>query len=81
MRYLSLLALLILSACETGQPLVKAAAENNGSYNVSYLFENGGCKVYRFRDKGQWVYFTNCQGGTYSGTDSTRVQNTTNVAH
>lgn len=81
MRYLWLFALLILSSCYPGQPLVKAPAENNGTYNVSYLFESGGCKVYRFYDRGQYVYYTNCQGGTFSGTDSTRVQNSTNIVH
>ena len=81
MRHLSLLALLFLSACYPGHPLTKTPADNNGSYRISYLFEHEGCKVYRFQDQGQWVYFTNCQGGTFSGTDSSRVQNSTQIVH
>jgi len=58
------------------KPLEKVAAENNASYEVEYLFEHDGCKVYRFRDESRYVYFTNCQGSTTSiknDSTSTRV--------
>lgn len=29
-----------------------------GFYNVQYLFETNGIKVYRFRDDGKYLYFT-----------------------
>lgn len=36
-------------------------------YDVSFLFECNGVKVYRFRDNyiGEYVYFTNANGRTY----------------
>ena len=39
-------------------PLKIGESENNSTYTVSYLFEHDGCKVYRFYDKGNYVYFT-----------------------
>ena len=39
-------------------PLTVGESENNSTYKVSYLFEHDGCKVYRFYDKGNYVYFT-----------------------
>lgn len=42
------------------KPISSTKASNNKTYDVEYLFEHDGCKVYRFLDKGAWVYFTNC---------------------
>jgi len=50
-------------------PLVEGPSTNNSTYNVSYLFEHDGIKVYRFYDKGNYVYFTNCTG------DMTAIEN------
>lgn len=58
------ISLLILGSCSTGRPLLSAPASNNDSYKVKYLFEHDGCKVYRFYDRGHYVYFTNCTGNT-----------------
>jgi len=83
MRYLPLLALLMLSACVTQHPISKAPAENNKDYNVEYLFQHEGCKVYRFKDHNSvgtyYVYYTNCNGSVVSRTDSTAVTTLTNV--
>jgi hypothetical protein len=81
MRYLTLIAVLFFAACSTGQPLTKGPAQNNGTYNVSYLFENEGCKVYRFSDNGMFIYYTNCNGSTVARTDSTAIMNSTHAAH
>lgn len=35
--------------------------ETKGNYKVELLFENDGCKVYRFYD-GRYVYYTDCSG-------------------
>ena len=60
----------------TGRPIAKSAPENNPSYKVEYLFEHDGCKVYRFMDMGNYVYFTNCQGDVTSiENDSVRIVN------
>jgi hypothetical protein len=39
------------------QPIEKETT-NNSDYSVSYLFEKDGIKVYRFYDRGEYVYFT-----------------------
>jgi Domain of unknown function (DUF4884) len=74
-KYLPLIAIVIFTACEVQKPLSAAKAQNNGTYKVEYLFENDGCKVYRFLDRGYAVYFTNCNGEAISRTDSTTVSN------
>lgn len=68
------ISLLFLASCTVGRPLVKSAADNNDSYRVQYLFEHDGCKVYRFYDRGNYIYFTNCEGNTIAvKNDSTAV--------
>jgi hypothetical protein len=52
----------LLNACYVQVPISNAPSQNNQTYEVAYLFEHDGCKVYRFRDQGNWVYFTNCSG-------------------
>ncbi|WP_297091904.1 DUF4884 domain-containing protein [uncultured Draconibacterium sp.] len=69
--------LLLLSAC-SGVPLTIKSPENNDTYNVEYLFEYDGCKVYRFYDRGEYVYFTNCMGDVTSfakDSTNTRIEN------
>lgn len=70
---------IVLAGCFAQQPLVSEQPKNNKTYVVEYLFEHDGCKVYRFSDFGNWVYFTNCNGETVSIADSTRVRNTIKV--
>lgn len=66
-----------LTACSlAGRPIAQSAPDNNPSYKVEYLFEHDGCKVYRFMDMGNYVYFTNCQGDVTSiENDSIRIVN------
>lgn len=74
---LTILSTILLSSCLTGRPIVEKASDNNQTYQVAYLFEHDGCKVYRFYDRGNYVYFTNCTGNVTSiSTDSlhTRVE-------
>jgi hypothetical protein len=58
------------------QPIATTQPDNNIDYKVSYLFEYGGCKIYRFYDYGNTVYFTNCGGDTVAFADSTQVRST-----
>ena len=44
------------ASCYTGIPLKSGKSENNRTYEVSYLFEHDGIKVYRFFDMGKDVY-------------------------
>lgn len=69
--------LLGLTSCFAERPVAKQVPQNNDTYKVDYLFEHDGCKVYRFRDMGNYVYFTNCSGDvTAISNDSTasRIQ-------
>ena len=62
-------------SCSVQSPLATSKADNNKTYSVEYLFEHDGCKVYRFMDKGNYVYFTNCKGDVTSiKNDSTQVR-------
>lgn len=62
------------------QPIASSNPENNKTYQVDYLFEHEGCKVYRFSDMGNYVYFTNCSGEVTSiENDSTQTRVTNKV--
>ncbi len=74
-RFLPLILMMTVTGCATGIPLQTKESENNKTYNVDYLFEHDGCKVYRFYDHGNYVYFTNCRGEAITKTDSTEVRN------
>lgn len=66
--------LLLFTSC-SGVPITIKSPENNSTYDVEYLFEYDGCKVYRFYDRGEYVYFTNCQGDVTSfPNDSTQIR-------
>ena len=70
-------------SCSIQSPIERKPASNNADYNVEYLFEHDGCKVYRFRDygnNGEYIYFTNCNGNAISFTnDSTKTQITNTI--
>lgn len=34
----------------------------NGNFTVEFLFEQNGCKMYRFKDGGRYIYWSDCQG-------------------
>jgi hypothetical protein len=74
MRWIILpLCAIAATACRIEEPLTKEPAENNKTYKVEYLFEHDGCKVYRFWDRGQYIYFTNCNGDAFASEDSVSV--------
>ena len=80
--FLILLVGFICFSCTVSKPIAVVAPGNNKTYRVDYLFEHDGCKVYRFYDKGNYVYFTNCNGEAIAiANDSTetRIINTTKV--
>lgn len=60
-------------------PLKIGESENNSTYTVSYLFEHDGCKVYRFYDKGNYVYFTTRGDVTTSITNDSTAQRTITI--
>ncbi len=63
LRYLFIAATTILFSVSCMQlPISSSEPVNNNTYIVDYLFEHDGCKVYRFYDRGRYVYFTKCDG-------------------
>ncbi len=52
------------SGCEERAEPIHQAMTNNAQITVDFLFENDGCKVYRFVDNGRSIYYTNCTGKT-----------------
>jgi hypothetical protein len=38
----------------------------NGDFTVEFLFEQNGCKMYRFEDGGRFVYWADCEGRVVS---------------
>jgi hypothetical protein len=68
-------------SCDTPKPIIKVSPYNNVTYRIEYLFEHDGCKVYRFKDDGHYVYFTNCTGDVTSMENdsvATRITNRIN---
>lgn len=66
---------MLLQSCLLQQPLQRSKSDNNQSYVVEYLFDHEGCKMYRFFDRGYYVYFSNCNSEiTNITSDSTRVR-------
>ena len=75
-----LLLIVIISffSCKVNRPISRSTPNNNKTFEVDYLFEYDGCKVYRFSDMGHLVYFTNCNGEETSlkgDSTETRVTN------
>lgn len=60
MKKLLLFAMVLLLASCMGEP---QSVSKKGDYKVEFLFEQDGCKVYRFYD-GRTVYFSDCSGKT-----------------
>ncbi len=58
-----LLVLLIVAGfvgCSHRKPATETIS--NGNYEVEFLFEQDGCKMYRFDDGVRYVYWCNCEG-------------------
>jgi Domain of unknown function (DUF4884) len=67
--------LFCMQSCSIQMPVSSNKAKNNKDYQVDFLFEHDGCKVYRFLDMGYYIYFTSCNGETTRlQSDSTGVK-------
>lgn len=72
---MAIISVITLFSCAAGVPITAQKAVNNSTYEVDYLFEHDGCKVYRFLDNHEYVYFTNCTGVVSSTKgDSTKTK-------
>ena len=64
-----------LTSCMIQKPISVAAPENNKSYEIEYLFEHEGCKMYRFKDGASYIYFSNCNNDvTHVVNDSVQIK-------
>ena len=54
--FLPFIVLLVAMGYATGVPLQTRESENTETYEVDYLFEHDGGKLYRFYDRGNYVY-------------------------
>ena len=52
--------ILLLLFISCAKDPVSTNSTNNKNIKVDFLFENEGCKVYRFKDSGNIHYYTNC---------------------
>jgi len=64
-KYLTLAVALLLTSC-ANDPISKEQLGKDDGFEVEYLFEKDGIKVYRFYDNGRTHYFTT--GGTTMST-------------
>jgi hypothetical protein len=57
---------ILLSSCKIviQKPINEQLAKNNKDYKIQYLFAHDGCKLYKFSDGSNWIYFSNCNGDT-----------------
>lgn len=60
--YCALFALVLLCGCEDRKGTLVELNGQKNDYSLTFLFEIDGVKVYRFRDGGKDVYFTNSSG-------------------
>jgi hypothetical protein len=58
---LSVFITFLMSSCEKEA----ISSEQKGDFKVEFLFEKNGCKMYRFRDNGRAIYWSDCEGKTY----------------
>lgn len=52
----------IISGCAS-EP-IETTQSNNGNIRLDLLFEQDGCKMYRFADGGRYIYWSPCSGKT-----------------
>ncbi len=63
-------------ACTVQKPINSINPPNNKDYEVDYLFEHDGVKVYRFYDRGDYIYFTSLKSDvSIISNDSTVIRN------
>lgn len=59
---LSIVTATLFSAC--GKKGIEKQQTNNANIEVTLMFEHDGCKLYRFYDYGEPVYYSTCKGST-----------------
>jgi hypothetical protein len=78
-KYFIIILFIFLYGCSVEPEQVEKTSNQN--IKLDFLFEKDGCKVYRFSDRGQYVYWTNCRGNITSyhlnGKVTSKFQNET----
>lgn len=79
-KYFIIILFIFLYGCSVEPEQVEKTSNQN--IKVDFLFEKDGCRVYRFTDGGQNIYWTNCRGNIswkQGAKTKTRYQNETIV--
>jgi hypothetical protein len=77
-KYFKIILFIFLYGCSVEPEQVEKTSNQN--IRVDFLFEKDGCRVYRFTDGGQNIYWTNCRGNIswkQGAKTKTRYQNET----
>lgn len=70
-----LILIVITSCAKESKSSIK-----DGEFVIELLFEHDNCKVYRFKDGGRFIYWSNCSGNTRTHYTNTNGKTTvTNV--
>ena len=69
--------MLVLCGCKNQGTPVNVEYDNDDDYNVTFVFEVDGIKVYRFRDGLRTIYFTDNKGRVEYSETHTRGKTTT----
>lgn len=59
MKLLISIILIFYSCLNIGKP-IESTKQND--FEIEFLFEKDGCKIYRFYDAGRYIYWSNCAG-------------------
>lgn len=59
-KLLIISAVFLLMSC--GKEAESVSFKGLGNFKVEFLFENEGCKMYRFEDGGRYIYYSDCRG-------------------
>lgn len=63
MKRLAMVLMLGMAGCTETKPQ-ETKDSSNPDIKVELLFEHEGCRVYRFHDNDEPVYYANCEGST-----------------
>ncbi len=74
-KYIIIFILVILTSCmNESKETIK-----DGDFKIELLFKKDGCNVYRFRDGGRYIYWSNCSGNMQSNYTQSSGKSTTTI--
>lgn len=73
-----ILLLILFSLVSCVQRVSPESTQQVGNFTNEFLFEIDGCKMYRFKDGGRYIYWSDCRGKIqYDYTTKSGKNNTT----